>query len=92
MLGTAAQRAWWAAVAHGRSSGVAWCMRQAKQLHHPLLATRRLVLTPAHPPLLFVQGKIWRVGLMGYNAKPANVELVLAAFRDGLTQQGFLKQ
>jgi alanine-glyoxylate transaminase/serine-glyoxylate transaminase/serine-pyruvate transaminase len=36
-------------------------------------------------------GKIWRVGLMGYNAKPANVELVLAAFRDGLTQQGFLQ-
>jgi alanine-glyoxylate transaminase/serine-glyoxylate transaminase/serine-pyruvate transaminase len=28
---------------------------------------------------------------MGYNAKPANVELVLAAFRDGLQQQGFLK-
>ncbi|KAI3429701.1 hypothetical protein D9Q98_005786 [Chlorella vulgaris] len=36
-------------------------------------------------------GQIWRVGLMGYNAKPANVELVLAAFKDGLTQQGFLK-
>lgn len=27
----------------------------------------------------------------GYNARPANVELVLAAFRDGLAQQGFLK-
>ena len=26
----------------------------------------------------------------GYNAKPANVELVLAAFCYGLTQQGFL--
>ena len=36
-------------------------------------------------------GKIWRIGLMGYNARPANVELVLAAFRDGLTQQGFLE-
>lgn len=36
-------------------------------------------------------GKVWRVGLMGYNATPANVELVLAAFRDGLQQQGFLK-
>lgn len=34
-------------------------------------------------------GKIWRVGLMGYNAKPANVELVLAAFKDGLRQQGW---
>lgn len=36
-------------------------------------------------------GKVWRVGLMGYNAKPANVELVLAAFRDGLRAQGKLK-
>lgn len=36
-------------------------------------------------------GKVWRVGLMGYNATPANVELVLAAFKDGLEQQGFLK-
>lgn len=36
-------------------------------------------------------GKVWRVGLMGYNAKPANVELVLAAFRDGLKAQGKLK-
>lgn len=26
---------------------------------------------------------------MGYNAKPANVELVLAAFKDGLRQQGW---
>ncbi|KAI3429493.1 hypothetical protein D9Q98_005582 [Chlorella vulgaris] len=34
-------------------------------------------------------GKVWRVGLMGYNAKPANVELVLAAFRSGLALQGF---
>ncbi|DBB13735.1 hypothetical protein WJX82_008959 [Trebouxia sp. C0006] len=36
-------------------------------------------------------GKVWRVGLMGYNAQPAKVELVLAAFRDGLKQQGKLK-
>ena len=35
-------------------------------------------------------GKAWRVGIMGYNATPANVELVLAAFRDGLRQQGRL--
>lgn len=34
-------------------------------------------------------GKVWRVGIMGYNAKPANVELVLAAFRDGLAAQGW---
>ncbi|KAL4549591.1 hypothetical protein Ndes2526B_g04596 [Nannochloris sp. 'desiccata'] len=36
-------------------------------------------------------GQVWRVGLMGYNAHPENVALVLDAFRDGLTQQGFLK-
>lgn len=36
-------------------------------------------------------GKVWRVGVMGYNAKHANVELVLAAFRDGLRKQGWLK-
>ncbi|EFN60011.1 hypothetical protein CHLNCDRAFT_48400 [Chlorella variabilis] len=34
-------------------------------------------------------GKVWRVGLMGYNAKPANVELVLVAFRTGLAKQGY---
>ncbi|PSC74696.1 alanine-glyoxylate transaminase [Micractinium conductrix] len=34
-------------------------------------------------------GQVWRVGLMGYNAKPANVELVLAAFRSGLALQGY---
>ena len=37
-------------------------------------------------------GKVWRVGVMGYNATPANVALVLDAFKDGLTQQGFLKK
>ncbi|KFM28006.1 Serine-pyruvate aminotransferase, mitochondrial [Auxenochlorella protothecoides] len=37
-------------------------------------------------------GKIWRVGIMGYNAKPANIELVLAAFRDGLAAQGWAKK
>ena len=31
------------------------------------------------------------VPAQGYNARPANVELVLLAFRDGLRQQGFLK-
>lgn len=36
-------------------------------------------------------GKVWRIGLMGYNCTPANVELVLNAFKDGLQQQGFLK-
>jgi alanine-glyoxylate transaminase/serine-glyoxylate transaminase/serine-pyruvate transaminase len=36
-------------------------------------------------------GKVWRIGLMGYNATPATVELVLAAFHDGLLQQGYIK-
>lgn len=36
-------------------------------------------------------GKVWRVGIMGYNAKPQNVALVLEAFRDGLRKQGKLK-
>lgn len=35
-------------------------------------------------------GKVWRVGIMGYNAQPQNVELVLAAFKDGLQKQGRL--
>jgi len=29
-------------------------------------------------------GKVWRIGLMGYNATPANVALVIDAFADGL--------
>ncbi|GBF94809.1 hypothetical protein Rsub_07981 [Raphidocelis subcapitata] len=35
-------------------------------------------------------GKVWRVGLMGYNARPQNVALVVEAFRDGLAKQGKL--
>ena len=35
-------------------------------------------------------GKIWRVGIMGYNCTPKNIEAVLTAFRDGLQQQGKL--
>ena len=31
---------------------------------------------------------VW--GVMGYNATPANVELVLASFREGLRAQGKL--
>ena len=34
-------------------------------------------------------GKVWRVGLMGANASPAAVELVLAAFKEGLAAQGW---
>lgn len=31
------------------------------------------------------------MGIMGVNAKPQNVELVIAAFKDGLKAQGKLK-
>ena len=37
-------------------------------------------------------GKVWRIGIMGYNATDANVALVIAAFKDGLAQQGFVKK
>jgi alanine-glyoxylate transaminase/serine-glyoxylate transaminase/serine-pyruvate transaminase len=36
-------------------------------------------------------GKAWRVGLMGYNAQNANVDLVLRAFQTGLQAQGWSK-
>ena len=35
-------------------------------------------------------GKVWRVGIMGFNARPQNVELVLQCFKDGLKKQGKL--
>ena len=35
-------------------------------------------------------GKVWRVGLMGFNAKIENAELVVGAFKDGLKKQGRL--
>lgn len=33
-------------------------------------------------------GRIWRVGLLGYNANTANTQLVLDAIKDGLKKQG----
>ena len=27
-------------------------------------------------------GQVWRIGLMGYNAKPQNVECLLAKFKE----------
>jgi alanine-glyoxylate transaminase/serine-glyoxylate transaminase/serine-pyruvate transaminase len=36
-------------------------------------------------------GKVWRVGVMGFNARPAAVEQVLTAFRHGLAKQGWKK-
>lgn len=34
-------------------------------------------------------GKVWRIGLMGYNAKPSAVDLVIAAFRGALAAQNY---
>ncbi|MFX3624065.1 MAG: alanine--glyoxylate aminotransferase family protein [Ectobacillus sp.] len=35
-----------------------------------------------------LKGKIWRIGLMGYNAKQVNVTLLLSAFEDVLSELG----
>jgi len=35
--------------------------------------------------------QVWRVGLMGHNARPGNVVLVLAALADALSWVGWLK-
>ncbi len=34
-------------------------------------------------------GKVWRIGIMGFNATAANIALVIAVFKDGLEAQGF---
>ena len=36
-------------------------------------------------------GYCWRIGVMGYNAKPGNMALVKEIFKDGLAQQGWSK-
>lgn len=36
-----------------------------------------------------LKGKVWRIGLMGYNAQQANVTQFLAALEDVLQEQGF---
>lgn len=46
-----------------------------------------LLLTPLHSPSLPLTR---RIGIMGYNARPQNVALVIEAFRDGLRAQGKL--
>jgi alanine-glyoxylate transaminase/serine-glyoxylate transaminase/serine-pyruvate transaminase len=43
------------------------------------------------PHSLIVLPQVFRVGIMGFNARPQNVELVVQAFRDGLKAQGKLK-
>ena len=35
-------------------------------------------------------GKVWRIGVMGANARPAAVQMALTAMEDGLKQQKFL--
>jgi alanine-glyoxylate transaminase/serine-glyoxylate transaminase/serine-pyruvate transaminase len=35
------------------------------------------------------KGKVWRIGLMGYGARPANVYLLLAALEQLLAEQGY---
>ncbi len=51
-------------------------------------ATTGIALTAGLGPSA---GQVWRVGLMGYNATAANIELVLTAFRQGLAEQGYTK-
>lgn len=36
-----------------------------------------------------LKGRIWRIGLMGYNARQTNVTLLLSALEDVLSSQGF---
>jgi alanine-glyoxylate transaminase/serine-glyoxylate transaminase/serine-pyruvate transaminase len=35
------------------------------------------------------KGKVWRIGLMGYGSRPANVYLVLSALEQLLAEQGY---
>jgi alanine-glyoxylate transaminase/serine-glyoxylate transaminase/serine-pyruvate transaminase len=35
------------------------------------------------------KGKVWRIGLMGYGARPANVMLLLSALEQLLAEQGY---
>jgi alanine-glyoxylate transaminase/serine-glyoxylate transaminase/serine-pyruvate transaminase len=35
-------------------------------------------------------GAVWRIGIMGYNAEKENVDLVIHAFKEGLSRQGFV--
>jgi alanine-glyoxylate transaminase/serine-glyoxylate transaminase/serine-pyruvate transaminase len=35
------------------------------------------------------KGKVWRIGLMGYGSRPANVMLLLSALEQLLAEQGY---
>ena len=50
------------------------------------MATYELEIATGLPP---IGPAAWRIGLLGYNANAANVELVVNAFREGLAAQGF---
>jgi aspartate aminotransferase-like enzyme len=66
-----------------------------------LAGWRRRLLAACAPSPFYASGnpldgseslpQVWRIGLMGANATPANVQLVIAAFRDGLAAQGWEK-
>ena len=51
------------------------------------MKTYALEIATGLPPL---GDKCWRIGLLGYNAAPHNVSLVVSAFREALTEQGYL--
>ena len=50
------------------------------------MKTYSLEIATGLPPL---NATCWRIGLLGYNAAPHNVALVITAFREALEQQGF---
>ena len=51
------------------------------------MKTYALEIATGLPP---VGNAIWRIGLLGYNAAPHNVALVVTAFREALEAQGYL--
>lgn len=56
--------------------GVDW-----KKLVDFAMQTRSIEIAGGLGPTV---GKIWRVGIMGYNARPQNVAMTVEAFREGL--------
>jgi alanine-glyoxylate transaminase/serine-glyoxylate transaminase/serine-pyruvate transaminase len=57
-------------------------------LEQPALSSVPALLPRPDLPTLL---QVWRIGIMGHNARPQNVELVIQAFKDGLAAQGQLK-
>ena len=55
-----------------------------------LMAVLTLILLAAPLPAgAQPAGKVWRIGLMGYGSRPANVLLFLSALEQLLAEQGF---